>query len=193
MKKISLLLAMLCSIASFAQDTLTTKDIQSAAKLLDLSFTEKEVDTMYDGVKENLAGYRLMHKQALKNSVPMSLWQNPVLPGMRFNEVQEKVKWNIPSHVPLPADRNELAFYNLLQLASLVKSKKISSVALTQFFIDRIKKYGDSLQCVITVTEDIAMQQARQAEPQWDGSSGQGRCWRCWGLSDCPPMPILPT
>ncbi len=166
MKKTALLLAMLCSIASFAQDTITTKDIQSAAKLLDLSFTQKEVDTMYDGVKENLAGYRLMHKQALKNNVPMSLWQNPVLPGMRFNEIQEKVKWNIPSNVQLPGDRNELAFYNLLQLASLVKSKKISSVALTQFFIDRIKKYGDSLQCVITITEDIAMQQAKQADDE---------------------------
>jgi Asp-tRNA(Asn)/Glu-tRNA(Gln) amidotransferase A subunit family amidase len=173
MRKIPILLAMLCSIASFAQDTLTTNDIQSAAKLLDLSFTQREVDTMYDGVKENLAGYRLMHKQALKNSVPMSLWQNPVLPGMRFNEIQEKVKWNIPSNVQLPGDRNELAFYNLLQLASLVKSKKISSVALTQFFIDRIKKYGDSLQCVITITEDIALQQARQADDEI--SNGQYR------------------
>lgn len=166
MRKTAILFAMLFSTALCAQDTLTTKDIQSAAKLLDLSFTQKEVDTMYDGVKENLAGYKLMHKQTLKNSVPMSLWQSPVLPGMRFNEKQEAIKWNIPSNVQMPANKNDLAFYNLLQLASLIKHKKISSVALTHFFIERIKKYGDSLQCVISVTEELAMQQAQQADDE---------------------------
>jgi Asp-tRNA(Asn)/Glu-tRNA(Gln) amidotransferase A subunit family amidase len=66
----------------------------------------------------------------------------------------------------MPADRNALAFYSILQLASLVKNKKISSVELTQFFIDRIKKYGDSLQCVISLTEEIAMQQAKEADAE---------------------------
>ena len=166
MRKTAILFAMLLSMASFAQDTITTKDIQSAARVIDLSFTQKEIDTMYDGVKDNLTGYRLMHKQSLKNNVPMSLWHSPVLPGMQFTEKQETVKWNIPSNVQVPANKNELAFYNILQLASLIKNKKISSVALTQFFIDRIKKYGDSLQCVIAVTEEIAMQQAQRADAE---------------------------
>lgn len=166
MRKTSLFFAMLISMAVSAQDTITTKDIQSAARLLDLSFTQKEVDTMYDGVKDNLAGYRLMHKQPLNNNVPMSLWQSPVLPGMHFNDKQETIKWNMPAKVQMPANKNDLAFYNLLQLASLIRNKKISSVALTQFFIDRIKKYGDSLQCVISITEEIAMQQAMQADAE---------------------------
>jgi Asp-tRNA(Asn)/Glu-tRNA(Gln) amidotransferase A subunit family amidase len=166
MRKAFFFLAVLCGLSSFAQDTITTKDIQSAAKLFDLSFTQKEIDTMYDGVKENMLGYRNMHKQTLNNNVPMSLWQSPVLPGMVFNGKQEPVKWNISNKVSLPADKNELAYYSILQLASLVKNKKISSVELTQFFIDRIKKYGDSLQCVISVTEELAMQQAKQADEE---------------------------
>ena len=174
MRKMAILFAMLISVAASAQDTLTTKDIQSAAKVLDLSFTQKEIDTMYDGVKENLAGYKLMHKQSLKNSVPMSLWQSPVLPGMHFNEKQLPVKWNIPSNVQMPANKNDLAFYNLLQLASLIKSKKISSVVLTQFFIERIKKYGDTLQCVISITEDLAIQQAQEADVEIAGGKYRG-------------------
>jgi Asp-tRNA(Asn)/Glu-tRNA(Gln) amidotransferase A subunit family amidase len=83
---------------------------------------------------------------------------------MHFNEKQEKINWNISSNLQMPQNINELAFYNILQLASLIKNKKISSVALTQFFIDRLKKYGDTLQCVITLTEEIAMQQAKQAD-----------------------------
>ena len=66
----------------------------------------------------------------------------------------------------LPANRNELAFYSIPQLASLIKNKKISSVELTKFFIDRLKKWGDTLECVITLTEDLAMQQAKQADDE---------------------------
>ncbi|MDP3665139.1 MAG: amidase [Sediminibacterium sp.] len=168
MKKIVFLFTIVLNTAIPAQDTVSTKDIdiQSAAGLLDLRFTQKEMDTMYTGVKENLMVYRLMHKQPLANNVPMSLWQSPVLPGMKFTEKQEPVKWNIPANTMLPANKNDLAFYNILQLASLIKNKKISSVALTGFFIERIKKYGDTLQCVISLTEEIAMQQAKQADAE---------------------------
>jgi Asp-tRNA(Asn)/Glu-tRNA(Gln) amidotransferase A subunit family amidase len=95
----------------------------------------------------------------------MSLWQSPVLPGMHFNDKQEPVKWRYPK-VSMPADRNDLAYYSILQLASLIKSKKISSVELTQFFIDRIRKYGDSLQCVVSMTTELAMQQAAEADAE---------------------------
>jgi len=166
MRKTIIAFAMLLSIASYAQDTISKADLSAAARLLDLKFTQKEIDTMYDGVKENLAGYRMMHKQTLNNSVPMTLWHSPVLPGMRFNEKQDPINWNISSNVSLPMNRNDLAFYSILQLSSLIKHKKISSVELTQFFIDRIKKFGDSLQCVISITEDIAMQQAKQADEE---------------------------
>ena len=166
MRKVILSVALFCGLQSFAQDTISKSDIPAAARLLDLKYTQKEIDTMYDGVKGNMMGYRSMHKQPLNNNVPMSLWQSPVLPGMKFNEKQELINWNIPANTQMPVNKNDLAFYNILQLASLIKNKKISSVDLTQFFIDRIKKFGDTLQCVITVTEEIAMQQAKQADAE---------------------------
>ncbi len=168
MKKIApILLLLMFSVArTKAQDTISKADLPAAARLFDLHFTQKEIDTMYDGVKQNMLGYQTMHKQSLLNSVPMSLWQSPVLPGMHFAEKQEKIDWNIAKTAELPANKNDLAFYNILQLASLIKNKKISSVELTRFFIDRIKKYGDTLQCVISITEDIALQQAKEADDE---------------------------
>ena len=137
MRKLIVVLLLACSLKLMAQDTLSKQDIHSAAKLLDLQFTQKEIDTMYEGVKENLLLYQMMHKQSLNNNVPMSLWQSPVLPGMKFNEKQDPINWNIPSNVSVPPNQNDLAFYSIPQLASLIKNKKISSVALTRFFIDR--------------------------------------------------------
>ncbi|MBN8836990.1 MAG: amidase [Sphingobacteriia bacterium] len=166
MRKILLPVFAFLYITSLSQDSITKADLLSAAKLFDLSFTQREIDTMYDGVRENIGNYKLMHKQSLKNNIPLSLWQSPVLPGMKFKEKQDPVLWNLPANVVLPANRNELAFYSVQQLASLIKNKKISSVELTKFFIERLKKYGDTLQCVIYITEEIAMQQAKQADEE---------------------------
>ncbi|MCA6439006.1 MAG: amidase [Chitinophagaceae bacterium] len=165
---------MLCvGIKVFAQDTITKKDISAAAKLFDLSFTEKEIDTMYAGVKENLIGYRQMHKYTIDNSVQMSMAQNPVLPGMIFPAKQEKIKWSTEK-ISMPSNINELAFYSISQLAYLIKTKQISSVALTQFFIDRIKKYGDTLACVISITDSIALDQAKKADEEISAGKYKG-------------------
>jgi Asp-tRNA(Asn)/Glu-tRNA(Gln) amidotransferase A subunit family amidase len=148
-----------------AQDTsIQKKDLISSAKLFDLSFTTKEIDTLYSDVIDNIANFKAMHNLPLANSVPLSLWQSPVLPGMHFNEVQKPILWKLDNSVQLPANKNELAFYSIEQLASLIKNKKISSFALTQFFIERIKKWGDTLQCVISLQEDMAYEQAKNAD-----------------------------
>jgi Asp-tRNA(Asn)/Glu-tRNA(Gln) amidotransferase A subunit family amidase len=107
-----------------------------------------------------------MHRLPLANSVPLSMWQTPVVPGMHFNTVQKPIPWKLDNTVQLPTNKNDLAFYTLEQLASLIKNKKISSLALTQFFIDRIKKWGDTLQCVISIQEDIAYAEAKKADAE---------------------------
>ncbi len=147
-------------------DTISKQDIQTAARVIALDFTEPELDSMLRDVRDNRREYSKMQSLPLNNSVPMSLWQSPLLPGMQFNSKQLPVQWNIPANVTMPKNKADLAFYSLLQLASLIKNKKISSVELTTFFIERIRKYGDTLQCVITVTEEIAMQQAKAADAE---------------------------
>lgn len=165
MRKLLCLFVLFATTAQLqAQDTIRKSEIPVVAKFADLSFTQQEIDSMFDGVKENVFEIRKMHKYPLSNSTPMSMWQSPVVAGMQFDMKQQPINWEIPANVSLPANRNELAFYSVMQLASLIKNKKISSVELTKFFIERIRKYGDTLQCVISVTEEIAMQQAKEAD-----------------------------
>ena len=154
------------SFPTFAQDTLTINDIPAAERVIGLQLRQSERDSLFDDVKSNMKEYNKMRQYKLDNGVPLSTWQTPQLPGMKFNMKQIPVKWNIPSNVLVPANKNELAFYSILQLASLIKNKKISSVELTRFFIDRLKKFGDTLQCVISITEDIAMAQAAVADKE---------------------------
>ncbi|HTH32118.1 MAG TPA: amidase [Lacibacter sp.] len=156
----------LLTISAQQKDTISKEDLIIAAKVMGLEFTEPERDSMLRNVRDNRINYGRMRTLPLNNSVPMSLWQSPVLPGMQFETKQVPVLWNIPANVSMPMNKADLAFYHILQLASLIKNKKITSVELTKFFIDRIRKFGDTLQCVISVTEEFAMQQAKAADAE---------------------------
>lgn len=166
MKIILSFLFVIIIFPSIAQDSISKKSAATAAAFFDMSFTEPELDSMLNGLKDNLLLYKKMHGLTLNNNVPMSLWQSPVLPGMKFETKQQPVVWNIPTNVQMPKIQNKLAFFSILQLASLIKNKKITSVALTQFFINRIKKYGDTLKCIISITENIAIKEAQKADSE---------------------------
>ncbi|MFL5740779.1 MAG: amidase [Flavisolibacter sp.] len=151
----------------------TIRLLQQTASLFDLDFTNAEADSMIDNIVYWKSIYVRMHKQLPKNELAFPFAFNPAPPGMKVPQNQKPVNWNIPNNVSLPQNRNDLSFYSISQLASLIKNKKITSVELTQFFISRLKKWGDTLQSVITLTEDLALQQARAA----DAEISQGK-WR---------------
>lgn len=143
-----------------------TGTVSEAAKLIGLEFTAAEKDSMLDGLKENRVNYDKLHTVPIPNQLAYPFAFQPAPPGWPVPVKQNPVNWMVPANVSLPRQRNELAFYSVLQLASLIKNKKISSVALTQFFLSRLKKWNDTLECAITLTEALAMRQARQADAE---------------------------
>ena len=165
MKYILTLISIVLMFQAFPQ---TRKDslmvIEKSLQLIDLDFTEQELDSMLDDVKQNTRIYENMHKQFPPNNLPYPFAFNPAPYGFKIPQNQQKVVWDIPKNTVLPTNRNDLAFYSIPQLASLIKNKKISSTELTTFFLNRLKKWGDTLECVITLTEELAMQQAKQAD-----------------------------
>ncbi len=170
----SIILLAFCFIISFAQDTITVTDIRSAEKIISVHFTEAKEDSLLGSVQSKAKVYDKMHQYSLDNSIPMTMVQSPLLPYMDLNKKQLPVVFTLPKIVNLPSNKNELAFYSISQLASLLKNKKISSVELTKFFIDRLKKYGDTLHCVISLTEDIAMKEAAQADKEISAGKYRG-------------------
>lgn len=159
-----LLTAITTAQAQTRTDTL--QQIQNIVKWYDLDFTEAEADSMIGNMNNYYQLYIGMHKTLPTNDIPYPFAFHPAPAGMKIPDKIEKINWTIPASVNLPDNKNELSFYSIQQLASLIKNKKISSVELTKFFIERLKKWGDTLECVITLTEDLAMQQAKQADDE---------------------------
>jgi Asp-tRNA(Asn)/Glu-tRNA(Gln) amidotransferase A subunit family amidase len=161
-KQLLTLLFICTSFTLFAQDTLSKIDVNASAKLADLTFSEKELEMMLPDLKENIMDFRKMHTLSLDNSVGMSIAQRLAIP----TEKQEKIKWKYNKKISMPINKNEIAFYSIQQLGSLLRNKSMTSVELTTFFIERIKKYADTLQCVVSLTESIALEQASKADEE---------------------------
>lgn len=175
MKRFIFLLALCASLPSFGQshqDSL--RFLQDAAQLFDLQFTQEEADSLEGGVVYLKSVYQQMHQELPKNDLPLPFAFNPAPYGFAVPQAQKPIAWNLPQSVTLPANRNDLAFYTVAQLASLIRNKKITSVELTRFFLDRLKKWGDTLECVITLTEDLALREAQQADAELKSGKYRG-------------------
>ena len=149
-------------------------DISHAQKTIGLNFKTAEQDSMLEGLNDRLKAYKAIREYPLTNNIPPSLIFNPIPPDYYINRDNRPILWDIPGNTKLPADRSRLAFYSILELASLLKHRKITSTELTRFFIDRLKKYGDTLKCVISITEKRALEQAAKADMEISNGNYKG-------------------
>jgi Asp-tRNA(Asn)/Glu-tRNA(Gln) amidotransferase A subunit family amidase len=153
------------SSSMFSQE-ITKENIQSAEKIIGLEFTDAERDSMLDNLREQLSNYQNIRKVELSNDIPPAIIFNPIPVGYEFPQQQRKIKFSSYKNVKMPADKNDLAFYSIGELAELIRTKQITSEELTKFFIDRLKKYDPQLHCVITITEERALDQARKMDKE---------------------------
>ncbi|MFD2246270.1 amidase [Pontibacter ruber] len=168
--------AALLGVACFASGAFVTKVadetkitvamLQGAQQLMGLNFTNAQLDSAVSEVQDFRAGYANVRKQPLGNEVAPAIMFNPIPVGYTFEQKREKFEVERAKKTKLPANKEDLAFYTVPQLAELIRTKQISSVELTTFFLNRLKQYGPTLECVTTLTEERAMQQARKADQE---------------------------
>ncbi|AKD03086.1 amidase [Pontibacter korlensis] len=153
-------------VAKVADDKLSVGVLQDAQKLIGLNFTDAQLDSTITELEELRENYEVLRKQNLPNSVAPALVFNPIPVGYTFETQKSAFEAERAQNVKLPRKREELAFYTIPQLAELVRTQQITSEELTKFYLDRLKKYGPTLECVTSLTEELALQQARQADKE---------------------------
>jgi len=98
------------------------------------------------------------------------------------------------SALPLPEADEDIAFASVVELAGWIKSGKLSSEKLTNIYLDRLKKYGATLMCVITLTEELAISQAKQADLEISQGRYRGPLHGIpYGLKDIVDTAGIPT
>jgi len=140
--------------------------VKAAQKIIGIDFTDVEIDSMLTDLDGQRANYAALRKLNIPNSVSPALNFNPLPVGYEFPDKSNYFRVNSINTTKLPAVKDDLAFYTIVQLADLIRTKQISSVELTKFFIERIKKHDSNLKFAVTITEERAMAHAKKADAE---------------------------
>ena len=137
--------------------------LHAAEQLIGVDLTDAQEAMALPGVNRNLASYESLRKIDVPLDTEPAIAFHPALPGKKFNTAKTKIK---ASRIEPPKFKTveDLAFSTVTQLAELVRTKQVSPVELTKMYLARLKKYGPGLICVVTLTEELALKQAEEAE-----------------------------
>ncbi|MCA1757343.1 MAG: amidase [Bacteroidales bacterium] len=138
--------------------------ITEAENLLGISFDTAEQRMMQPNLVRALQSYEQLRSKSLDNGVYPAIVFNPLLPGRGIPETVESQQWFLPDKVARPESDTDLAFMSVGELAYLIRTGQITSTELTKIYLDRLKRHGDTLKCVITLTENLALEQAAGAD-----------------------------
>lgn len=169
-------------------------DIKASQRLIGVDFTDAEIDTMLTYLERNRKGFDSMRTRPLNPNVVPSMVFTPFPVGIEIPENVGPIDWKIDESIKLPKKKKELAYYPVWKLAGLIKSKKITSLELTQLYLERIKKYDDKLLSFVTVTEDLAIAQAKKADKEIAAGNYKGILHGIpYGVKDLAAVPNYPT
>ncbi len=149
---------------------ITREMMQAAEKLIGIEFNEAQENMALPGVNRNLANYEALRKIDVPLDTEPATAFHPALPGklkayrQRAAKTPKTSKAASKSVAPKFTSVEDLAFATVAELAELVRTRKVSSVDLTKMYLSRLKKYGDKLLNVVTLTEELALQQAEAAD-----------------------------
>ena len=142
-------------------------DIAGAEKLIGLEFTDAERDSMQGDLADYRKGYEALRAVPIPNDVPCALVFVPV-PGkdVRAPRGSHDLEWSKAPRVKRPANLENVAFWSVRDLGELVRTKQVTSTELTKMYLDRLKRFGPKLECVVTLLEERALAQAAQADAE---------------------------
>ncbi len=143
---------------------ITTDAIAAAEQILGIAYTQAERELMLDNLDGQIEAAQARRKVAFANDQPPASRFDPRLPGMPAPDAQRPLVRSDRDAGPLPEADEDIAFAPVTDLAQWIKSGQISSRRLTEIYLARIEQFGATLECVVTVTADLARQQADAAD-----------------------------
>lgn len=186
------------ALAAIAQDApkITAEMVEAAARIAGLSFSPEAIKRIVDSLNGRMSllnRYNTLRAIDLGNAVPPAIVFNPVLPGTKLPSARRPLR---PSAVKIarPRTDEDLAFLPVTHLARLLQTRQVTSTDLTRLYLERLKKYDPVLHCVVTLTEDLALRQARKADEEIAAGKHRGPLHGVpWGAKDLLAVKGYPT
>jgi Asp-tRNA(Asn)/Glu-tRNA(Gln) amidotransferase A subunit family amidase len=167
-----------------AEPRVTDEMLKNALAVAGLTFSDADRKAVLQGVNRSLTGFEEVRKLEIPNDVAPPFYFSPIVPGMKVNRLREPLRFSTPV-VKRPANIEEAAFWPVVQLAQLIKTKQVTSLELTQMYLARLHKYNGKLNCVVTFLDDVAIAQAKKADAEIAAGKYKGPLHGIpWGAKD---------
>src|SRR5437870_2045590 len=143
------------------------------------------------GVVERRTGPR---KVAIEPSVsPATRW-DPMIPGVPAGPAKDRFARSAAGPGPLPKRDVDIAFAPVTALSRWIEMRALTSERLTGIYLERIARFDPKLRCVITLTRDLALEQARRADAEIAAGKYRGPLHGIpWGAKDLVDTKGIPT
>jgi Asp-tRNA(Asn)/Glu-tRNA(Gln) amidotransferase A subunit family amidase len=133
-------------------------------------------------------------KVALEPTLAPATQWNPMLPGMPPPPQHDHFFPAPAGFVPLPKADDDIAFASVAQLSRWIHARALTSERLTGIYLDRLERFNPTLRCVITLTKDQALEQAKQADRDIAAGRYRGPLHGIpWGAKDLLDTANIPT
>jgi len=173
---------------------ITLEMLRDAEEIAGLDFTDAQREMMLKGVNQNRDIYKELRQVDLDVSVPPAFRFSPILPGMRFDTVKRPFRMSCIGALKRPYDVESLSFWPVTHLSALIRSRQLASLELTELYLDRLKRFDSVLKCVVTLTDDLALKQAKQADAEIKAGHYRGPLHGIpWGAKDLIAKSGYPT
>jgi hypothetical protein len=160
----------------------------TAEKLIGIELTEAQETMALEGVNRNLANYEALRQLKIPLDTEPAISFHPFFAGKEAVKATRAGSTKPIAHrakAPAYSNVEDLAFASVIELAELVRTRKVSPVELTRMYFDRLKRFGSKLLCVVTLTEELAMSQAAEAEREIKAGKYRGPLHGIpWGAKD---------
>jgi Asp-tRNA(Asn)/Glu-tRNA(Gln) amidotransferase A subunit family amidase len=175
----------------------TTTTFAEAEKLVQTPLTEKDRAQAASNWRSAMAPLYERRTGPRKVEIPASIapWSrwDSALPGTTPGPAKNEFI-RTKSDQPLPATDEAIAFAPVHHLSRWIETRKLTSTRLTNIYLDRIARLNSKINCVITLTRDHALEQARQADAEIAAGHYRGPLHGIpWGAKDLLDTANIPT
>jgi len=151
------------------------EDIRALTRVIGASFTDEEIRMMIQDVSANLASYERLRAIPLDNSVAPALYFIPDTSTSPGTPRRSTLVLPAPASAPTrPDDLEELAFADISTLRAHLDAGTVSCEELTAMCLGRLFRLDEKLHCVITLTEERALEQARALDEELERGELRG-------------------
>ncbi len=161
--------------------------LDAAESIFGVDFTEAEEQMALGSVNRNLQSFEELRKLNIPLDTEPAITFRPSLPGKKpTGKATPGARLKVTkTAVPTSLTPEQVAFLPVTALATLIESQRITSTELTKLYLDRLKKHGETLKCVVTLTEDLALKQAAAADAEIKAGKYRGPLHGIpWGAKD---------